>query len=152
VMTSSKERFLSLLVVLLSSLSFLAVRGGVTSSELFVDATLVWGAKAAPADKKLQAVGKELQAKLRKSFKWEHYYEITDKSFRIADVKPHRVRMSDKCVVEVRRLGDQEVNVKLIGEGKVVVNRRQSLAKDDSVVLGGPCKDESAWFVVLRFK
>ena len=150
-MTNFNARFASLLLVLVTLLPCV-LQGGASSSELHVEATLVWGAKAAPEGKKLKPASAELQGKLRKSLKWEHYYEITEKTFRLADFKPHRVRMSKQCVVEVKRVADLEVNVKLIGEGKVVVNRRQSLAKDSSVVLGGPCKDQSAWFVVLDFK
>lgn len=151
-MTSSKNRTVSFLLALMTLFPCLMLQGGASSSELHVEATLVWGAKVAPEGKKLKPASAELQGKLRKSLKWEHYYEITEKSFRLADFKPHRVRMSKQCVVEVKRVADLEVNVKLIGEGKVVVNRRQSLAKDSSVVLGGPCKDQTAWFVVLDFK
>jgi hypothetical protein len=152
VMTNSKRYFR-----FLSSLLFLLVlmgRGnaGGLPSELKVDVTLVWGANEQLKGKNLKPAGKGLQEKLSKTLKWEHYYEISDKSFALNGTKAQRARMSDKCVVEVKRIGEREVNVKLIGEGKVVVDRRQSLEKDDSVVLGGPCKDESAWFVVLRFR
>ena len=126
--------------------------GGVASVDLYVDATLVWGVKERSENSKLKPAGEDMQAKLRKSLKWEHYYEITNKSFSLAGFKSHRVRMSKKCEVEVNRVGDSEVVVKLIGEGKVVVNRRASLLKDDAVVLGGPCEDQSAWLVVLNFK
>jgi len=151
-MTNSKPRLLLLVVALVALVPSLTVLGGASSSELHVEATLVWGSKEALKDTKLKPASAALQGKLRKSLKWEHYYEITDRSFRLTDLKPRRARMSKKCVVEVKRVGDMEVNVKLIGEGKVVVNRRQSLAKDNSVVLGGPCEDQSAWFVVLDFK
>ena len=151
-MTNSKQIFLIGCCLLVGLVFGRDAQAGASSSELHVDATLVWGSKAKSDDKKLKPVGKVLQVKLSKSLKWEHYYEISDKSFRLVGSKPHRVRMSDKCEVEVKRTGELEVNVKLIGEGKVVVNRRQSLEKDDSVVLGGPCANQSAWFVVLHFK
>lgn len=151
-MTSFKSALYLILLTLVVAWPISAVQAGASSSELHVEAVLIWGAKNQPAGKKLKPASSELQAKLRKTLKWEHYYEINDKSFRLSGLKSRRVRMSDKCEVEVKRVGQADVIVKLIGEGKVVVNRRQSLEKDDSVVLGGPCENQSAWFVVLRFK
>lgn len=139
-------------MILFALLPGAAAAGTATAVDLQVDAMLVWGAKEEQGGGKLKPADPELQSKLRKSFKWERYYEITNNSFRLAGLKSQRVRMSKKCVVEVERIGDDEVNVKLIGEGKVVVDRRASLVKDESVVLGGPCEGQTAWFVILNFK
>lgn len=122
-----------------------------------VNATLVWGAEAAPTDKKLNKVKapvqKKLQATLRKmpqAKKWNHFYRINHKEFEVAG-KAHKVRMSDHCEVEIRRLKGDLMHVKLFGEGKLVVDKKASLKRDKSLVVGGHCADKSAWFVVLQF-
>lgn len=122
-----------------------------------VNATLVWGAEKAPKDKELTPVNKPLQKKLQstlkkmpKAQKWVHFYRINHQEFEVA-AKPHRIRMSDHCEVEVRRSKGDEMHVKLFGEGKLVVNRKASLKKDKSLVVGGHCENKSAWFVVLQF-
>jgi len=152
-MTSSESRLLKVFSILLAMAGLFspAVSGSVPTP-LHVEATLVWGARQEPKGKKLQPVSQDLQAKLRNSLRWEHYYRINHKSLDLSSRKAQRVRMSDKCEVEVRRIKPDLLNVKLIGEGKVVVNKRHSLSKDDAVVMGGPCEDKSAWFVVLQFK
>ena len=124
VMTNSKRylRFLSTLLFLL----VLMGRGnaGGLPSELKVDVTLVWGANEQLKGKNLKPAGKGLQGKLSKTLKWEHYYEIADKSFALNGTKAQRARMSDKCVVEVKRIGEREVNVKLKEKWWVIaVNR-----------------------------
>ncbi len=152
-MTDSKGSFLKIIAItlLMAGQTGPAI-GGSLPAVVKVNATLVWGSKDVPEKKELTPVDKVLQAKLRKALKWEHYFQISRKSLNVPAGKTQRVRLSKKCEVEVKRLDADLLNVRLIGEGKVVVNRRHSLAKDDSVVMGGPCEDKSAWFVVLQFE
>lgn len=137
--------------LLLGSGAALPVDAGSLPNELKGNATLVWGSKSAPENKNLKPVGNQLQKKLRKTLKWEHYYEISDKSFALQSAKPQRIPMSKKCVLVLRQTKPDELSVKMIGEGKVVLNKKHSLKNRDALVLGGPDKDKSAWFVVLRF-
>jgi hypothetical protein len=60
------------------------------------------------------------------------------------------VPMSEKCQLNVRKLGDSEVEVTLIGKGKEVVKRKQSLPKGEMLVLGGNAPNSTAWLVVLK--
>jgi len=60
-----------------------------------------------------------------------------------------RVRMSEKCEIEVENLGDSTVEVKLFGEGKMVVRKKQALPTGELLVLAGEDKNDTAWFVVL---
>jgi multidrug efflux pump subunit AcrA (membrane-fusion protein) len=57
--------------------------------------------------------------------------------------------MSAKCEVEVENQGDSQVEVKLFGEGKMVVRKRQALKAGELLVLAGDDKDNNAWFVIL---
>jgi hypothetical protein len=59
--------------------------------------------------------------------------------------------MSKKCVMVLQQVKPDQLRVKMIGEGKVVVDKKHSLKKKDALVLGGPDKDKSAWFIVLQF-
>jgi hypothetical protein len=151
-MTNSKDSILKIvaIILLMAGLTGPAIAGSLPDA-VKVNATLVWGSKDVPDDKKLMRVGKGLQTKLRKALKWEHYFEINRKSLNVGTGQTQRFRMSKKCEVEIKRLNADQLNVKLIGEGKVVVSKKHSLAKEDSVVMGGPCKDKTAWFVVLQF-
>ena len=151
-MTSSKNSIFKIIAValLMAGLTGPAIAGS-SSEPLKVKATLVWGSKSVPKDKKLTPVGKDLQAKLQKCLIWEHYFLISRKSMKVGAGKTQTVRMSKKCEVAVKRLKGDLLNVKLIGEGKVVVNKRHSLANKDFLVMGGPDENESAWVVVLQF-
>ena len=60
------------------------------------------------------------------------------------------VPMSEKCQLNVRKLGGAEVEVSLIGKGKEVVKRKQSLPKGEMLVLGGNAPNSTAWLVVLK--
>ncbi len=152
--TSCNNRFLAFFLAFfaMAGLCSPAIASSAPAAAIKVHATLVWGSKNEPKDaSKLTPADKVLQSKLRKTLKWEHYYRINNRSLQLANFKPQRARMSKKCVLEVRRLSETEVNVRLIGEGKVVVVRKHSLDKEDSMVLGGPGKNKDAWFVVLQF-
>jgi hypothetical protein len=115
------------------------------------NATLVWGTAEVPDKKDLKPVSGALQKKLRKTFKWEHYYLISVKDFALQSTKIKRIPMSDKCVMVLQQLKSDQLRVKMIGEGKVVVDKRHSLKKKNALVLGGPDKDKCAWLVVLQF-
>ncbi len=152
-MTSSRHLLaVSILGALLSVALTGIVVAGALPNNLNVSATLVWGTKEQPKDKGLKRVNAKLQKKLHSSFKWEHYFEVSAKDFAVNDGKTQRVRISKACEIEVKRLTGDELQLKLIGHGKVVVDKKHQLDKEDSVVLGGPDKNNSAWFVVLQFK
>ncbi len=124
---------------------------GSVPGELKGNATLIWGSKTAPKNKDLKPVSPTLAKKLRKTLKWEHYYQISEKDFALSQLKAKRVAMSKKCVLELQQLKSNELRVKMIGQGKVVLNKKHPMKNKDALVLGGPDKDKSAWFVVIQF-
>jgi hypothetical protein len=60
------------------------------------------------------------------------------------------VKLSDDCDVQVANVDSKTFEVSLIGKGKPVLKRNQSIAKDELLVLGGPAPDKNGWLVVLR--
>jgi hypothetical protein len=116
-------------------------------------AQLVWATDGSkPAGKELKAVDSVVRSKLRGVFRWKDYYEIGRKEFKVGPVSVSRVRMSPKCEIEVEQLGKSSFEVKLFGEGKLVVKQRQSLKPGELLVLAGDDKNETAWFVVIRLQ
>ena len=61
-----------------------------------------------------------------------------------------QVAVSEKCQLNVRRIVGHDVEVTLIGKGKEVVRRKQSLPKGEMLVLGGNAPNATAWLVVLK--
>jgi hypothetical protein len=50
----------------------------------------------------------------------------------------------------VKKLAGSEVEVSLMGKGKEVVKRKQSLPKGEMLVLGGNAPNSTAWLVLLK--
>jgi hypothetical protein len=140
-------RLRAFLAILLTTLA-LAVATA-QAGEVKLQAQVIWGAN----EGKTPANGKEvepvLRDKLSKVFKWRNYYEMGRKNFAVPQGGEQSVKMSEDCTVEVRHLGENNFEIKLIGKGKHVVTKRQSIPKGEMVVLAGPDKNDTAWFVVV---
>lgn len=122
-------------------------------SEVALSAQLVWATDGAkPTGKDLKEVDDVTRDKLRGVFRWKGYFEVSRKEFKVGSAAITRVRMSSKCEIEVERLGKETYEVKLFGEGKMVVKKRQSLTPGELLVLAGDDKDDTAWFVVIRLQ
>ena len=116
-------------------------------------AQLVWATDGAkPVGKELKEVDTVMRKKLRGVFRWKNYYEIGRKEFRVGLAAVSRIRLSPKCEIEVEHLGKLSFEVKLFGEGKMVVKKRQGLTPGELLVLAGDDKDDTAWFVVIRLQ
>jgi hypothetical protein len=120
------------------------------SADLNLQAQLVWGTnKDKPDDPKLKDVDSQVRDKLRGVFKWKNYFEVNRQKFLVTAAAPKRVKMSDLCEIEVHDLGNSVVEVKLFGEGKMVVRKTQRIKAGELLVLAGDDKDDTAWFVVV---
>ena len=146
------NRNLSVLGLWVAALFLLAggLAMGAEPGALSLQAQLVWGTDGAkPNDPKLRDLDPALKKKLAGVFKWKDYYEVDRQMITVPMSSKKRVRMSPKCDVEVDNLGDSMVEVKLFGEGKLVVKKKQALKPEELLVLAGDDKDNTAWFVVL---
>ena len=123
--------------------------------EIKLRAQLIWGTNdEPPKDGKYPELGGKLKEKLARVFKWKGYYQIKDQRFSVKPGETRRVRMSDKCELELKVVDDFTLEVQLFGEGTLVKTLRQplqALRQGEVAVLAGDSKEKSgdAWFVVL---
>jgi hypothetical protein len=115
------------------------------------DVLLVWGTNGErPKDKPLKEVDPKLQDKLKTVFKWKTYYEVTPrKPLSVPKEGGQKLKLSEKCEIQVQDVGNARVEIKLFGEGKLVVKKVQSVIAGEVIVLAGDSVDNTAWFVVL---
>lgn len=126
------------------------VAAAVSGADFKMQAQLVWGTNEEKPDKpNLKKVDLRLGEKLGSVFKWKHYFEMNRNSFAIQANGSQTVKLSDGCSLEVKHLGESNFEVKLMGKGKPVVTKRQSIAKGETAVLAGDDKNDTAWFVVV---
>jgi len=90
-----------------------------------------------------------VKEKLRGVFKWKNYFEVNRQDFTVTATGPKKVKMSDLCEVQVQNLGNSSVELKLYGQGKMVVRKTQKIKAGELLVLAGDDKNDTAWFVVL---
>ncbi len=138
-------------LVLLLATALLPNYAGGTASEMKLQAKLVWGTNGGkPSDAKLKELDDGLKERLQKVFKWQNYYEVNHHDFSVPSSGDKSIEMSPKCRIEVRNEGDNQIEVKLIGEGKPVVKKRQMINGHELLILGGDSKNDTAWFVVIQ--
>ena len=122
-----------------------------SAGELCLELRLVWGANEEkspdPLHKPLSA---EESRELQKVFKWKHYFEVNGQKISPRIGETRKIKMSDKCVVETKRLGEARLEVKLVGDGKLVVRQIISLPQGESLILAGDDKNDTAWFVIIK--
>jgi hypothetical protein len=127
--------------------------GGAQAADLKLQAFLLWGTDDSkpPEGKAYQPANPEIRQKLKDlPLKWANWFEVRRKDFEVPQGVTKEVVMSEKCQVNVRKLAGPELEVSLIGKGKEVVKRRQSLPKGEMLVLGGNAPNSTAWVVVLK--
>ena len=111
---------------------------------------LIWGTNGEkPKDKPLKDVEPKLQERLKGVFKWNNYYEVSRKPLSVPKDASQKVKLSDKCDIQVQDVGANRVEIRLFGEGKLVVKKMQAVTPGEVIVLAGDSKDDTAWFVVL---
>jgi hypothetical protein len=121
------------------------------AAERKLEARLIWGTNAEkspnPSHKTLEG---EMAKKLQQMpFKWKNYFEVSRQNFAIPVSSPKKVKMSENCEIEVQNLGNSSIEVKLYGQGKMVVRKTQKIKPNELLVLAGDDKNDTAWFVVM---
>ncbi len=119
-------------------------------AKLPLQAQLIWGTDSSkPSDKTLKPIPPDLDKRLRRVFKWQNYFEVTQTNFVVGPTQPTHVDMSRECRIEVAQQPSGEVEIQLFGKGRLVVKKRQRILPGEIVVIAGDDKDYNAWFVVL---
>jgi len=141
------KRFLrcGLLVVAIAGLAFQA-----RAEELKIEAKLIWGTNDDTSpDASHKPVDKELAKRLGNIFKWKNYFEVNRVNATIPSRGTRKLQMSKACTVEITEVAGPKVEVTLFGKGKMVNRTVESLSKGGCFTIGGPDKNETAWFVVV---
>ncbi|MBI3414990.1 MAG: hypothetical protein HY043_06655 [Verrucomicrobia bacterium] len=132
-----------------------STRSFASAGDLKLQAQLVWATnEEKPANKKLTDLDAKLTEKLRRVFKWKNYFEVSRQNPISVQAPAKKVAMSAKCEVELRRVDDATVEVKLYGEGKLLKTDKhpiKSLLQGEYYILAGDDKEkyDDAWFVVF---
>ena len=122
------------------------------AADLKLEAQLIWGTNDAnspnPSYKPVEpGVARKLKGL---PFKWSHYYVVNRVQFAIPENGERKERMSRKCEIQVKNLGDSQVEMTLYGKGEPVGKITQALPKGELLVTGGNAANSTAWFVALR--
>src|SRR4051794_12614939 len=107
------------------------------AAESLYQVRLVWGTNGEkPKDKPLKDVDAGLQEKLKGVFKWQNYYEVSQKGLAVPkEASSPKLKLSDKCEIQVQDLGASRIEVRLFGEGKPVVKRTQAVVAGEMIIL-----------------
>ena len=129
----------------------LLAAGSALAEDLKIEAKLIWGTnEEKSSDPGHKPVDKELAQKLSKIFKWKNYFVVSTINTNIPSRGTTKLSMSKVCCVEITELVGPKVEVKLIGKGQHVNTSVESLSKGSYFTIGGPDKNETAWFVVVK--
>ncbi len=126
-----------------------------SAMDLKLRGQLIWGTNdAKPKDGSCKDLEESLKGRLSRVFKWKNYFEIKDQPIVVVPGDARKVRMSEKCELELKLVDDFTLEVKLFGEGQLTKTLRQSvqaLRQGELAILAGDSKEKfgDAWFVVL---
>jgi len=123
------------------------------AQNLKVEAKLVWGTDDSKSpNPKHHPLDPTLARRLGKSpYRWKNYFEETQQIVEVpVGQTKSKIIMSPRCVLEIKNLGDERVEVRLHGNGKPVSIHKESLKDNGLLVLGGEAENETAWLVTIR--
>jgi len=114
-----------------------------------VEVILVWATNDERSpDPKHKPVDAELARKLGKSpYRWKHYFEVSRQmpSIPTGQVKKD-IKISEKCTLDIKNLGNDWMEIKLYGDGKLISTHKEELP----LILAGDAKNDTAWLVVIK--
>ena len=136
-----------------AALLFLGAAAQCDAAEMKLQTQLVWGTDDSkpPEGKDYKPVEPAIQKKLKElPLKWKNYFEVRRTDFSVVPTVLKTVSLSEKCELHVLGQKDSTVEVSLIGKGKEVVKRTQTLPKGEILVLGGNAPNATAWLVIVK--
>lgn len=132
------------------ALSFFAAHP-VAAEDLKMDVQLIWGTNDEKSpNPKHKPVDDALDKKLKKIFKWKHYFAVKRQQLNVPSRQAKKVDLSEKCSIEIVELEGPKVEVRLFGEGKLINKTTKGLTRGEIITLAGEDKEETAWFVILQ--
>ena len=131
-------------------LLLILVSGGFVVAQadpITVHARLVLGTTKVQKDK--TEVSDSIRKRLAKVFKWMKYYELRSRQLSIGDGATKTAKLSKTAKIEVSNRKKGRIAVSLFSEGKMLVQKSQTLKSGSYMVLAGGSGTDSAWFIVL---
>lgn len=150
-MTAKKNGWLSAVVLGLALMFVWNCPGAVRAADLKLEVKLIWGTNDEtspdPSHKKLDST---LTKWLGNKYKWKNYFEVNRQVVTISPSAVRSVILSKACQVDIRYLGGSRIEVKLHGNGKLVLTGTHTLPQNDRLVIAGDGKNDSAWFIAFK--
>ena len=128
----------------------LLVSGGFVAAQadsITVQARLIHGTSKEQKGK--MEVPAAIKKKLARVFKWMHYYQLNSKRLNIADATTKTTKLSKTTSIKVTNRKNGKIAVSLYSNGKMLVQKTQTLRPGSYMVLAGNTGTDSAWFIVL---
>jgi acylphosphatase len=124
---------------------------GASPAEMQFQVHLVWATDdpKPPEGKNYTPLEPEIRKQI-KALKWKNYFEVRHVDFSVSPATATKVPISAKCSIEVKDLGNSNLEVVLIGKGKEVARVKQVLRKGEILVPAGDAPNETAWLAILR--
>ncbi len=150
-----KSKLIAATLLVVLPVAFILAHAQTQAAEMKLEAQLVWGTDDSkpPEGKNYKPVDPELKKRLKEHLplRWNNYFEVRRKLFSVKAGEPSRKEeISDKCQLDVRNIDNTRLEVALIGKGKEVMRRTQTLPKNEILVLGGNAPNSTAWLVVVK--
>jgi hypothetical protein len=118
-----------------------------------LEALLVWGTDEPQSpNPKHEPVDADLARRLRKlPYKWKNYFLVHREVAEVADGETKaKISMSKRCVLDIKNLGTNRVEVRLHGDGKPVSVHTETLPIRQLLILSGDAGNETGWLVIIR--
>lgn len=115
-------------------------------------AQLIWASNDNLDSSNLKPLDPKTTEKLRKVFKWQNYWEINRKYVELMSEEREIAKISADCEVSLKKIksdDESKVEVVLFGKQNPIVKKTQPIQMNECLVLAGPDKDGTAWFVIL---
>ena len=147
------------LALLGSLVASLALPLSASATDLKIQAQLAWGTDdSKPPGKEL----KEMDPKLREKFRhlrWKNYFVVEAKTAVVAGKALQRLKLSEKCSVEVREVADGNLEIRILGvkaDGQPAVIKTEycpiaKLKAGHIFAFAGDTKEkwDDAWLVIV---
>lgn len=143
----SRSKFLGLLGCLL----FLLMSSGAAravAAETKLEVQLIWGTNGDDSSKKHAPLEAPLAKKLG-MFKWKNYFLVNRQEISVSPT-PQKVRLSEKCEIEVKHLDGSRYEINVFGKGKHVLKKTGKITSKEPFVIAGDDKNDCAWFILIR--
>ena len=148
VIALSLNNLISRFIFLVALLLFVSGGFVVAQADLItVQARLVLG--TSKEQKGETEVPDTIRKRLAKVFKWMKYYELRSRQLSIGDGATKTAKLSKTAKIEVSNRKKGRIAVSLFSEGKMLVQKSQTLKSGSYMVLAGGSGTDSAWFIVL---